>query len=147
MLAAHDTETTNSHKAQGKLGEKVNRVRHDRYVTSLVRLPTDAHPQEEVDPFGESETRECAKARQRSQSGPGAAAWLRARPVDVQRVIPTQEFLHAWRRLLGIEEPLVLTFSACGAADSNTRHAQAGVHLHAGSADEDVSAASTSESR
>ena len=82
MLAAHDAETTNSHRAQKKLGKQVNLVRYDRYVTSLDGLPTHASPLEEVGPFGESETRECAKARQRSQSRPRAATWLRARPVD-----------------------------------------------------------------
>ncbi|CAN0590218.1 unnamed protein product, partial [Laminaria digitata] len=65
-----------------------------------------------------------AKARQRSQSGPGAAAWLRARPVDASRVIPAQEFLYAGRRHLGIEEHLAATCSACGAAGANTRHAR-----------------------
>ena len=93
MLATHDAETTNSHKAEEKLGEQVNRVRYDRYVTSLNGLSTHDRPPEWIGPFGESGTREYAKARQRSQSGPGAAAWLRARPVDAQRVIPAQEFL------------------------------------------------------
>ena len=88
VLAAHDAVTTNSLKAQKKLGKQINRVRYDRYVTSLDGLPTHARPLEEVGPFGESETRECAKARQRSQSRPGDASWLRARPVDAQRVIP-----------------------------------------------------------
>ena len=93
VLAAHDAETTNSHKARKKAGKQVNRVQYDRCVTSLDGLPTHARPPEEVDRLGESETRGCARARQRSQSGPGAAAWLRARPVDAQRVIPAQEFL------------------------------------------------------
>ena len=99
-------------------------MRYDRYVTSLDGLPTHEGPPEGIGPFGESETRECAKARQRSQSGPGAAAWLRARPVDAQRVIPAQEFLYAGRRHLGIEEHLAATCSACGATDANTRHAR-----------------------
>ena len=50
--------------------------------------------------------------------------WLRARPVDAQRVIPAQEFLYAGRRHLGIEEHLAATCPACGAADANTRHAR-----------------------
>ena len=100
VLAAYDAGTTNSYKAQKKLEKQANRVRYDRYVTSLDRLPTHARPPEEICPFGESETRECAKARQRSQSGPGAAACLRARPVDAPRVIPAQEFLYAGRRHL-----------------------------------------------
>ena len=41
---------------------------YDRYVTLLDGLPIHARPLEEVGPFGESETRECAKARQRNQS-------------------------------------------------------------------------------
>ena len=87
MLTAHDAETINSHKTQKKLGKQVNRVRYDRYVTYLDGFPIHARPPEEVGPFGESETRECTKARHQSQSGPGAAAWLRARPVDDSRVI------------------------------------------------------------
>ena len=74
--------------------------------------------------FGESENRECAKVRQRSQSGPGAATWLRARPVDAHRVIPAQKFLYARRRHLGMEEHLAATCPAYGAADTNTRHAR-----------------------
>ena len=92
VLAAHDAETTNSHKSPQKLGKQANRVRYDRYVTSLDVLPTHARLPEEVGPFEESETRECAKARQRSPSGP-AAEWLRACPVVAQRVIPAQTFL------------------------------------------------------
>ena len=99
-------------------------MRYDRYVTSLDGLPTHVRPPEEVDSFRQSETRECAKARQRSQLGPGAAAWLRARSMDAQRVIPAQEFLYAGRRHLGIEEHLAATCPACGAADTNTRHAR-----------------------
>ena len=89
---------------------------------SLNRLPVHARTPEEIDPFGGSETHECAKARQRSHSGPGAAAWLRARPVDASRVIPAQEFLYAGCRHLGIEEHIAVTCSACGAADANTQY-------------------------
>ena len=94
VLAAHDAETELPQSPE-KLGKQVNRVRYDRYVTSLDGLPTHARPLEEVGPFGESETRGCAKARQRSQSGPGAAGRLQAWPVDAARVIPAQEFLYA----------------------------------------------------
>ena len=97
VLAAHDAVTTNSLKAQKKLGKQINRVRYDRYVTSLDGLPTHARPPEGIGSLGESETHECAKAGQRSQPGLRAAAWLRARPVDAQRVIPAQEFLYAGR--------------------------------------------------
>ena len=67
MLAANDAETSNSHKAQKKLGKLVNRVRYDRYVSSLDGFATHSRLPEEVGPFGESETRECAKVRQRNQ--------------------------------------------------------------------------------
>ena len=74
VLAVHDAETINSHKAQQKLGKQVNRARYDRYVASLDGLPVHARALEEVGPFGESETRECARARQWSQSGPQSTA-------------------------------------------------------------------------
>lgn len=45
-------------------------------------------PPEGDRPFGESETREYAKPSQRGQSGPGAAAWLRAKTVEALRLIP-----------------------------------------------------------
>ena len=74
MLAAHDAETTNAHKAQEQRVKQANRVRYDRCVTSLDGLPIHARPPEGVDPFWESEIRQCVKARQRNQSGPGGAA-------------------------------------------------------------------------
>ena len=119
-------------QSPGKTGEKVNGVRYGRYVTSLDGLPIHTRPPVEVGPFGESEIRECAKARQRSQSGPVAASWLRARLVDAQRVIPAQELPYAGRRHLGIEEHSTVTCSACGAAGTSIRHARlchrAGAH-------------------
>ena len=87
---------------------------------SLNRLPVHARTPEEIDPFGESETHECAKARQRSHSGPGAAAWLRMRPADTSRVIPAQEVLYARRRYLGIEYRLAATCPACGSRRQHT---------------------------
>ena len=118
---AHDAETINSHKTQKKLGKQVNRVRQDRYVASLDGLLAHARP---PSPFGETYTHECAKARQRTQSGPRAAVWLRARPVDASRVIPAHDFLSIGRRHLGIENQLAATCPACGAVDANTRHAR-----------------------
>ena len=56
MLAAHDAETINFHKSQKKLGTQVNRMRYERYVTSLDGLPIRASPPEEVGSFGASET-------------------------------------------------------------------------------------------
>ena len=93
-------------------------------TSHLDGLPIRARPPEEFGPFGVSEIRECTKAKQRSQSGPGAAAWLRARPVDASSVIPAQEFLYAGRRHLRIEENSAATCPACGAVDANTRNAR-----------------------
>ena len=45
-----------------------------------------------------------AKATQRSQSGPGATAALRARPVDSPKVIPALEFKSVGRRFSGMEK-------------------------------------------
>ena len=56
------------------------------------------------DLHGEKETRGFAKAWQISQSGPGATAFLRARPVDSSRVIAASEFVYAGRRFLEREE-------------------------------------------
>ena len=87
VLATCNPETINSHNTQKKLGNQVSRMCYDRYVTSLDGLPIHARPLEDIGPFGESEARECTKTRQRSQSEPGAAAWLQARPVDASRII------------------------------------------------------------
>ena len=75
-----------------------------------------------------------AKARQRSQSGPGATAFLRARRVDSSRVIPASECVSAGRRFLGMEEFLATRRPCCGATDADTRHArlchQSGAHAN-----------------
>ena len=81
-LPAHDAENISSSKAQYRLGKLVNRVRYERYVSSLDQLPETRPQRDTGDPQGEGETRDLAKARQRSQSGSGATAFLRARPVD-----------------------------------------------------------------
>ena len=44
---------------------------------------------------GEKETRDLVKGRQRSQSGAGATAFLRARPVDSAGTIPASKFVTA----------------------------------------------------
>ena len=98
-------------------------MRYNRYVTSQDGLAIHARPLEEDDPFGETDTCKCAEAKQRSQLGPGAAAWLRARLVDPSRVIPAYAFLYAGRRYLGIKERLAATCPDCGAAYSNARQA------------------------
>ena len=65
-----------------------------------------------------------AKARQRSQLGSRATAFLRARPVDSTRTIPASEFVTAGKRFLGIEEFLAARCPCCGEAEVNTRHAR-----------------------
>ena len=85
---------------------------------------------------GEKETRDLTKARQRSISGSGATAFLRARPVDSARTIPASEFVTAGKRFLGVEEFLAARCPCCGEAEVNTRHARlchrsgAQVNLH-----------------
>lgn len=80
-------------KAQQRPGKQANRMPYDLHVSSLdgfsihVRLPG------EYGPFGESVTREHAKVRRRSESGPENATWVRVRPVDALRAISSQEFL------------------------------------------------------
>ena len=79
VLAARDAETINSHQAQKTFGKQANLVRYDRYVTPLDERSIHPLPPEQIGPFGESQTSECAKARKRNQSEPGAAAWLSAK--------------------------------------------------------------------
>ena len=104
ILPAHDAESTSSNKAQYRLGKLVNRVRYDRYVTSLEQLPGTSPPRGTGDPHGEKETKSFAKARQISQSGPDATAFLRERRVDSFRIIPASEFASAGRWFLGREK-------------------------------------------
>ena len=99
-LPAHDAEMTSSSKDQYRLGKRVDRVRYDRYVACQEKLPETTPPRGTGDPYGK-ETRGFAKARQTSQSGSGATAFLRARPVDPSRAIPASEFVSAGRRFLG----------------------------------------------
>ena len=123
ILPAHDVESKSPNKAQYRLGKLVNRVRYDRHVDSLEELPETSPPRGTGDPHGEKETRGFAKARQ-SQSGPGATAFLRTRPVDSSRVIPASEFVSAGRRFLGRKEFLATRCPCCGVTDANTRHAR-----------------------
>ena len=122
VLPAHDDETTSSSKTQHRLEKQVNRVHYDRYIASLEQLRETNPPRGTGDPLGEKETRGFAKARQRSQSGPGATI-LRARLVDSSRIIPAPEFLYAGRCFLGMEEFLATRYLCCGATDADTRHA------------------------
>ena len=124
VLPAHDGETTSSHKAQHNLGEQVNRGRYQRYVASLDQLPEEAGPSGSNGVFGGIETRDLAKTRQRSLSGPGAVACLRAKPVDPTRIIPASEFVSIERRFLGMEGLLAARCPCCKVTDVNTRHAR-----------------------
>ena len=55
-------------------------------------------------PASEKETRDLARAGQRSQSGSGATAFLRARPVDAAKTTSASEFVTAGKRFPGREE-------------------------------------------
>ena len=50
-------------------------------------------------------------------------AYLRARPTDSLRVIPTAEFVGMGRRFMGIEEHVAVRFPCCDAVGVDTRHA------------------------
>ena len=124
VLPAHDAETISSSKTQRRLGKLVNRVRCERYVASLDQLPETRPQRETGDSQGKKETRGLAKARQGSQSGLGATALIRARPVESARTIPASEFVTAGKRFLGIAEFLAARCPCCGKAEVNTRHAR-----------------------
>ncbi|CAN0596167.1 unnamed protein product, partial [Laminaria digitata] len=104
MLAAHDAVTTNSRRAQQKLGKLVNQGRHAAHTASLEGLPETARPPGPGAPLGGTNTKAFAKARYRSLRGAGATACLRARPTNSLRVIPAAEFVDMGRRFMGIEE-------------------------------------------
>ena len=69
MLAAHDTVTTNSRKAQQKLGKLVNQCRHAAHTASLEELPETARPLGPGNPLGGIEIRTFTKARYRRLQG------------------------------------------------------------------------------
>ena len=79
-LPAHDAETISSSKAQhiDRLVKLVNRVRYEGHVAPLDQLPETRSQRDAGDSQGEKKTGGLAKARQRSQSGSGATASLRA---------------------------------------------------------------------
>ena len=84
-------------KASNNLENQDNTMRYDQYVTSLDELSTHALPPEEDGPFRESKTPDCAKVIYHGQLGPGAAAWIRARPMDTSRVIVLRSSrTHSW---------------------------------------------------
>ena len=124
MLAAHDAVTTNSTKAQLKLGKLVNQGRHAARTAFLDQLPETSRPHGPGDPLGRCETKALAKARYRNLQGEGATACLRVRPTDSLRVIPAAEFVGMGRRFLGIEEHLAVRCLCCNARNVDTRHAR-----------------------
>ena len=63
MLVAHDTVTTNSRKAQHKVGKLVDQGRHAAHTALLEQLPETARPPGSDDPLGGRETKTLAKAR------------------------------------------------------------------------------------
>ena len=124
VLPAHNAETISSSKAKHRLSKLVNRAHYERYVSSLDQLPETRPQRDTSESQGEKETRDLAKARQRSQSQSRATAFLRARPVDSARTIPTSELVTAGKRFLGIEEFLAARCPCCGEVEVNTRHAR-----------------------
>ena len=134
MLAAHGAVTTNSRKAQQKLGKLVNQGRHVAHKPPLDQLPEMARPLGPDDPLGGSETRAFAKAGYRSRQEAGATACLRARPTDSLRVIPASEFVRIGRRFMGIDEHVVVRCPCCDGVNVGTRHiricARAGAQVH-----------------
>ena len=66
VLPAHDDETIRSSEAQHRLVKPVNRVHYERYVSSLGQLPETRPQRNTSESQGEKETRDLAKARQRS---------------------------------------------------------------------------------
>ena len=91
----------------------------------MKQLPEKAGPSGSNDVFEVIETRDLAKARQRSLSGPGAVACWRARSVDPARIIPVSEFGSIGWRFPGMEEPLAARCPCCEATAVNMRHARA----------------------
>ena len=66
IRAVHDAVTTNSQKAQHKLGKLVNQGRCAADTASLDLLPETARPPGPNDPLGARETKTLANARNRS---------------------------------------------------------------------------------
>ncbi len=109
---------------QGKIGKFVQRVQYDRYVASLDALPETGRPPGPDDPYGGVESRDMARARQRSMAGSGAMACLRARPMDHARTIPASEFVLMGQRFLGVETYMAPECPCCGTQDADSRHAR-----------------------
>ena len=93
MLAAHNSVTTDSRKAQHKLGKLVNQGRHAAHTASLDLLTEAAHSPGPDDLLGGRETKTLAKARYGSLQGAGTTSCLRGRPTDSLQVIPVTKFM------------------------------------------------------
>lgn len=106
ILATYDAVTTDSRKAQHKLGKLVNQSHHAAHTAYLDQLPETARPPGPDDRLGGRETKAFTKTRHRTLQGTGATACLRARPTDSLRVLSTAEFVGLGRRLVRIEEPI-----------------------------------------
>ena len=137
VLPAHDAEAISSSKVQHILGKLINRVGYEKKHPSLCWTSSPRRgPSEKQATLKASskETRGLAKARQRSQSGSGATAFLRTRPVGSARTTPASEFVTAGKRFLGIEEFLAARCPRCGEAEVYTRHARlchrSGAHVN-----------------
>lgn len=63
MLAVHGAVTTDSRKAQQKVGKLINQGRHSAHTDSLDKLPETAPQPELRHQLGGSETKAFAKAR------------------------------------------------------------------------------------
>ena len=83
MLAAHDAVSTDSRKAQRKVGRLLNRGRHAARTASLNQVSETARLPRLHGPLGGIKTRDFVKVRDRSLQGAGGTACLRERPVDV----------------------------------------------------------------
>ncbi|CAB1116596.1 unnamed protein product [Ectocarpus sp. CCAP 1310/34] len=112
-LAAHDGESTTPRKAQHKLGKAINKIQLEKFMESLEHLPQEAVPPTRDNPYGGQEARNMAYARTRSSQGQGGHAFLRAAPTDRAREIPSNEFVYATRRALGVEEFLAERCPRC----------------------------------
>ena len=92
-LAVPDAVTTNSRKAQQKLGKLVNQGRHAAHIASLDQLPENARPPAPDEPLGQRETNAFAKARQELTRGrshrmpPGAANVLAPCHTGIRTII------------------------------------------------------------
>ena len=82
MLATHDAVTTNSRKAQHKLGKLVNQRKHAAHAALLEQLSETARPPGPDDPLGGGRINAFAKARYRNLQGVEATACQQTRSVS-----------------------------------------------------------------